>query len=51
MSVLFKSALTSRLLFVNPALVRTVADGDQMGQIKICFDDHTPLQFKVRRRK
>jgi len=31
MLVLFKSALASRLLFVNPALVRTVVDGDQMG--------------------
>ena len=39
MLVLFKSALASRLLFVNPALVRTVVDGDQMGQVKICFDD------------
>jgi hypothetical protein len=39
MFVLFKSALTSRLLFVNPSLVRTVVDGDQMGQVKICFDD------------
>jgi hypothetical protein len=39
MFVLFKSALTSRLLFVNPSLVRAVVDGDQMGQCKICFDD------------
>ena len=39
MFVLFKSALTSRLLFVNPSLVRTVVEGDQMGQVKICFDD------------
>ena len=39
MFVLFKSALTSRLLFVNPSLVRTVVDGDQAGQVKICFDD------------
>jgi hypothetical protein len=39
MFVLFKSALTSRLLFVNPSLVRTVVDGDQMGQVKINFDD------------
>ena len=39
MFVPFKSALTSRLLFVNPSLVRTVVEGDQMGQVKICFDD------------
>jgi len=39
MFVLFKSALTSRPLFVNPSLVRAVVDGDQMGQGKICFDD------------
>ena len=39
MFVLFKSALTSRLLFVNPSLARIVADGDQVGQVKICFDD------------
>jgi hypothetical protein len=39
MFVLFKSALTSRPLFVNPSLVRIVVDGDQMGQVKICFDD------------
>jgi hypothetical protein len=39
MFVLFKSALTSRPLFVNPSLVRTVVDGDQMGQVKICLDD------------
>ena len=42
MFVLFKSALSSRPLFVNPLLVRTVVDGDQMGQVMICFDDqHT----------
>jgi len=39
MFVLFKSALSSRPLFVNPSLVRVVVDGDQMGQGKICFDD------------
>lgn len=39
MFVLFKSALTSRPLFVNPSLVRAVVDGDQMGQGKTCFDD------------
>ena len=39
MFVLFKSALTSRPLFVNPSLVRAVVDGDQMGQVRICFDD------------
>jgi hypothetical protein len=39
MFALFKSALTSRVLFVNPSLVRSVVDGDQMGQVKICFDD------------
>ena len=39
MFVLFKSALTSRLLFVNPSFVRIVVDGDQVGQVKICFDD------------
>jgi len=39
MFVLFKSALTSRPLFINPSLVRAVVDGDQMGQCKICFDD------------
>jgi len=39
MFVAFKSALTSRPLFVNPSLVRAVVDGDQMGQCKICFDD------------
>ena len=39
MFVLFKSALTSRPLFVNPSLVRIVVDGDQMAQVKICFDD------------
>jgi hypothetical protein len=37
MFVLFKSALTSRPLFVNPSLVRTVVDGDQMGQGKISW--------------
>jgi hypothetical protein len=37
MFVLSKSALTSRLLFVNPSLVRIVVDGDQMGQGKISF--------------
>ena len=42
MFVLFKSALSSRPLYVNPLLVRTVVDGDQMGQVKICVDDqHT----------
>jgi len=39
MFVLFKSALTSRTLFVNPSLVRAVVDGHQMGQVNICFDD------------
>ena len=39
MFVPFKSALTSRLLFVKPLLIRTVVDGDQTGQVKICFDD------------
>ena len=39
MFVLFKSALTSRLLFVNPSFVRIVVEGDQTGQVKICFDD------------
>jgi hypothetical protein len=39
MFVLFKSALTSGPLFVNPSLVRAVVDADQMGQGKICFDD------------
>jgi hypothetical protein len=39
MFVLFKSALSSRLLLVNPLLVPTVVDGDQMGQVMICFDD------------
>jgi hypothetical protein len=39
MLVPFNSALTSRQLFVNPALVRSVVDGVQMGQVKICFDD------------
>jgi hypothetical protein len=39
MLVPFSSALTSRQLFVNPALVRSVVDGVQMGQVKICFDD------------
>jgi hypothetical protein len=24
---------------VNPALVRSVVDGVQMGEVKICFDD------------
>jgi hypothetical protein len=44
MFVLFKSALTSRLLFVNPSFVRTVVEGDQMGQVNICFDDqHTVI--------
>jgi hypothetical protein len=39
MFVVFKSALTSRPLFVNPLLVRAVMDRDQTGQVKICFDD------------
>jgi hypothetical protein len=39
MFVHFKSGLTSRLLFVNPALVRSVVDEGQMGHVKICFDD------------
>jgi len=39
MLVPFNSALTSRQLFVNPALVRSVVDGVLMGQVKICFDD------------
>ena len=39
MFVPFKSALTSRLLFVNPSFVRIVVEGDQTGQVKICFDD------------
>jgi hypothetical protein len=34
MLVPFDSALTSRQLFVNPALVRSVVDGVQMGQVK-----------------
>ena len=51
MFILFKSALTSRPLFVNPSLVRTVVEGDQMGQVKICSTTNTVLRFKVRRRK
>jgi len=43
MLVLFKSALSSRQLFVYPALVRSVVDGDQFGQVKICFDDQHSL--------
>ena len=43
MLVSFKSALTSRLAFVNPALVRSVVDGDQLGQVKISFDDQHSL--------
>jgi hypothetical protein len=39
MLVPFKSGLTSRPPLVNPALVRSVVDGAQMGQVKICFDD------------
>jgi len=39
MLVLFKSAVSSRPLFINPSLVRSVVEGDQMGQAKICFDD------------
>jgi hypothetical protein len=39
MLVHFKSGLTSRVLLVNPALVRSVVDGVQMGEVKICFDD------------
>ena len=38
MFLLFKSALTSRPLFVNPSLVRAVVDGHQGGQVNICFD-------------
>ena len=39
MFVLFKSALTCRLLFVKPLLFRIVVEGDETGQVKICFDD------------
>jgi len=34
-----KSGLTSRVLLDNPAFVRSVVDGVQMGQVKICFDE------------
>ena len=43
MFVLFKSALSSRQLFINPSFVRCVVDGDQMGQVKICFDDQNSV--------
>jgi hypothetical protein len=39
MLVDFRSGLTSRLLFVNSALVRSVVDEGQMGRVKICFDE------------
>ena len=39
MLVSFKAGLTSRLLFVNPALVRCVVDAEKMGQVRICFDE------------
>jgi hypothetical protein len=43
MFVLFKSALSSRQLFINPSFVRCVVDGDQIGQVKICFDDQNSV--------
>ena len=48
MFVLFKSALSSRPLFVNPSLVRVVVDGDQMAKARSASMTNTALWFKVR---